>query len=247
MALKVSQIRKVNSSGTYLTPISYSRTIVITKGIDRPFHELAIAPAGGGTFSSSNTYYIRFAIKRIVLGEIDRVNTTETLNISLILYKDDGSSTGGDHMKGTFQTVEQLITVEPYVEGRNTPYKTFEVVFTPNSTYSYFTLQLNKIAYDYKADTGSRADTFIIPDGCVDFDEQGDVCTINNIFDNITATKIGVQSRPGTLLCINREAIRIGRSGTYEINNGYKINFVGIAAPNEEIPDFLLDYAWEEE
>ena len=167
-----------------------------------------------------------------------------TFNIN---YKEDGISSGGEHTKGSYQTIEQLITVEPYVEGRNTPYKTFEVVFTPNSTYSYFTLQLNKIAYDYKANTGSRADTFIIPEGCVDFDEQGDVCIINNIFTNTTATKIGVQSRPGTLLCINREAIRIGRSGTYEINNGMKINVIGVAAPNEEIPDFILDYAWEEE
>ena len=247
MALKVSQIRKVSAAGTYLTPIGYVRTTVMTKGIDRSFRELAIMPSGGGAFTSSNTYYLRFAVKRIVLGEIDRVNTTETLNLSLILYKEDGVASGGEHAKGSYQTVEQLITVEPYVEGRNTPYKTFEVVFTPNSTYSYFTLQLNKIAYDYRANTGSRADTFIIPTGCVDFDGQGDVCIINNIFTNTTATKIGVQARPGTLLCINREAIRIGRSGTYEINNGMKINFMGVAAPNEEVPDFILDYAWEEE
>ena len=39
------------------------------------------------------------------------------------------------------------------------------------------------------------------------------------------------------LMCINKEQIRIGKSGIYEINNGIKINFIGFV-PKSTLNNF---------
>ena len=60
--------------------------------------------------------------------------------------------------------------------------------------------------------------------------------------------KIGFQSRPGVLVVINQQPIRVGRSGIYQINNGTPITSFMITAPggadNSKIDAFLLDYAY---
>ncbi len=69
-----------------------------------------------------------------------------------------------------------------------------------------------------------------------------------------TLTKIGIQGPPGLLMCINGEAIRIGPSGIYEINNGYKVTFLGFIVresrqrkDRDGVPDydyFIMDYQY---
>lgn len=54
--------------------------------------------------------------------------------------------------------------------------------------------------------------------------------------------KIGVQSRPGTIICVNGEEIRIGRTGFYEINSSIEITYLGFGA---ELQDFILDYVYD--
>ena len=84
--------------------------------------------------------------------------------------------------------------------------------------------------------------------------ENGDVCSLNNILSLSKAKKywikMGYQSRPGNLIVVNGEPIRVGRSGIYELNNGTKIESFMIASPNgsenEKIDAFLLDYAYTE-
>jgi hypothetical protein len=51
------------------------------------------------------------------------------------------------------------------------------------------------------------------------------------------------------LMCINGEDIRIGPNGIYEINNGYKITFIGfVVQQSDQTPDkrdyFILDYQY---
>lgn len=60
----------------------------------------------------------------------------------------------------------------------------------------------------------------------------------------VSLVKIGVQSRPGTLMCINGEEIRVGRTGFYEINSGVAIDYFGFGA---ELYDFILDYVYDTE
>lgn len=57
---------------------------------------------------------------------------------------------------------------------------------------------------------------------------------INNIFTNKLMLKIGVQSRPGLRMAINREEIYVGRTGVYELKNKeIKINFISMIAQKE--------------
>ena len=57
--------------------------------------------------------------------------------------------------------------------------------------------------------------------------------------------KVGVQSRPGSLVVINKEPIRLGRSGIYELNNGTKITSFMIVPDTRgygHLDPFLVDY-----
>lgn len=60
--------------------------------------------------------------------------------------------------------------------------------------------------------------------------------------------KVGYQSRPGNLIVVNREPIRVGRSGIFELNNGTEITNFMVTAPlgfdTSKIDPFLLDYAY---
>lgn len=61
--------------------------------------------------------------------------------------------------------------------------------------------------------------------------------------------KIGYQSRPGNLIVINKEPIRVGKSGIFELNNGINIKEFMIASPKGfnpvNIDPFLLDYTYQ--
>ena len=80
--------------------------------------------------------------------------------------------------------------------------------------------------------------------------KSGDVCTLVNLVNQTSGwLKIGYQCRPGSLIVVNGEPIRLGRSGIYEINNGTIIDKFMIATPggsdNSKIDAFLLDYAYK--
>lgn len=252
MALQIGQIRKKGGTGsqTYMEDVPFSPSFVYTQGYSRGFKDFAITPLNnGGVFLPKNTYYLRFTVKRIpertyqnTLGVVTTWEDPNNMDFSLILYKDAGTSTGV-HTDGTYQTVESKFSVEPYKELVNEPEKSFEVVFTPNNSYKFLAFEMKKVSYDYIYGFRDTLNT-----STLNFDDKGDLCVIKNILP-IGSDKIGVQSQPGSLLCVNHEPIRIGRSGIYEVNNGVKISFVGVLAPNgsrdENVKDFILDYAWD--
>jgi hypothetical protein len=55
-----------------------------------------------------------------------------------------------------------------------------------------------------------------------------------------TLQKIGVQSEPGLLMCINGEEIHVGQSGIYEPIKSVPVTFIGFVIKNNEF--FALDY-----
>ena len=64
---------------------------------------------------------------------------------------------------------------------------------------------------------------------------------INNILskilklENQPLIKIGIQSNPGLLMCINGQSIMIGKSGIYELRNGIiKVNTFSVVNPADE-------------
>ena len=245
MSLQIGQIRK-NNSTSYLTDLSNNITDVsiISQGFgEQIFTNYGIQLNGG--FQIGTPYYLRFAVKRRAADTDSGVagESQARLQFSLYLYTDLSN-----HELGTFQKIADNIIVDPIIiESDTEQYRYFEFIFTPNKTYSYLAFVLTRITYDYTEGgrSVSAEDIFIKGD-------SGDLAIINNILPNShnIVDQIGIQTRPGTLLCINGEDIRVGRSGTYEINNGLKINFVGIVSPNgndsSNINNFILDYAYNE-
>lgn len=158
-------------------------------------------------------------------------------------------------------------------------YSSYSFVFSPSKTFNRIGFRINRISYDAINTTSPRnwlylpsgisADQIVQCYTSVTAEEKtnittigerikysnddGDVCTLNNLITNENGPsgwlKFGYQSRPGSLIVVNGEPIRVGRSGIYEINNGTIINKFMIASPNgsdnKYIDAFLLDYAYK--
>ena len=127
-------------------------------------------------------------------------------------------------------------------DGRQTdiriPTQTVELVFTPYKTAQFLVFQLRRVAYDYTI--APRIVTIKTEL------ENRDVATVNNILPRSAVNKIGIQSRPGSLVVINKEPMRIGRSGTLEINNGISVYSVSMVAPLNQVNEFILDYTYNQ-
>lgn len=256
--LQIGQIRK-DANGTYLSQLDKYSSLVSISWYDngKTFNDYALClgtSANPQPFVAQTTYYLRFSITRQNSNIDPTYGEINNFDFSLVLYHNNGDTEGDpSHTGEQTQTIAKSLNLGPYQEGVNSRTKDFTVVFTPNNNYNYLCFKLQRIGYDYINQVPRKP--FIYegpgdPDNTIDFDDNGDVCVINSIL-NIgveTVDKIGIQSRPGTLFCVNREPIRLGRSGVYEINNGTKISFVGVMAPNGDdtanIQDFILDYAY---
>ena len=253
MAYRIGQIRK-NNNTSYLTDLAFTPTTIKTAGIsNKVFDDYAIR-LNGENFNANNTYYLRGTIKRINWnderfgsGEDSGSDDPRKMNIKIELYKTNGDipTAMGIHELGTYQTLQSSLLVDPYISNYNSEDFSFELIFTPNDEYTYLAFVLSRVPYDYVGQT--RAD---LNSNTINLDDKGDICIINNILPIASVDKIGVQSRPGSLICVNREAIRISKSGTYEVNNGVPVTYVGFVGPNgaaaANIDKFILDYAWDE-
>ena len=247
MSVSVGQLRKTNVSN-YMTDLGYTWSFVRTQGYDATnvYRENAIQLSGGRRFEPTESYYFRYTIKRIPASEnIPGSNNMPVgsdphdLGFSLCLYQGQGS-TNGEHELGTYQNIGELESLDAYMPGVNNETKSFEIVFTPNAVYNYLCFRLKKTAYDYIYTPRNNR----LSSSTIDLGDNGDLCVVNNILP-VTAKKIGVQSRPGTLLCVNREDVRIGRSGLYQVNNGIPVTFLSILTPNNNIHDFIVDYTYD--
>lgn len=120
------------------------------------------------------------------------------------------------------------------------PYQTIELVFTPYQNSTCLVFQLRRVNYDYTI----APRVLSVVEQTVSPSTKRDVARVNNILPKSLVNKIGIQTRPGTLVAINQEQMRIGKSGTLEINNGIPITSVGMIAPSNNINDFILDYTY---
>ena len=102
-----------------------------------------------------------------------------------------------------------------------------EFIFTPQYRFNYIAFELRRdVALDYK---------WQIRYPLIAYEEISEVQNFKNKIissgdnENINFIKIGVQSRPGLLMCINREEIRTSRTGIYELKDGTTtINFFSV-------------------
>ena len=234
MSYKFGQFRKSQYSD-YLSPLDYTLNnlrvesslstgvVFIDKGIDLEGNNILQALTSDG---KQRSYYIRFKIYKL--------DTVQKITVRLV---------------NTEKTIDntQLIEDIEIPAGNSTDYDIFEIILSPNDnhTYNQIYFQLNRELIDYNT---------LKPDGTygremnISIDRLDEIYNVinylNTSIDNKgTLKQIGVQGPPGLLMSINGEAIRIGRSGLYEINNGINTTFIGFIVEADE-KYFILDYQY---
>ena len=234
MSYKFGQFRKSQLS-SYLTPLQYTVNdlrvqsslsegiVFVDKGVDLEDNNILQALTSG---NKQRSYYIRF--------KIFKQDTIQKITIRLV------------NTAKTEDNVQTIETVEIPI-GNTTDYSIFELILSPNDnhTYNQIYFELNRELIDYNTlntdGTYGRKINILI-------DRLDEIYNVIDFLETSIENKgvlkqIGVQGPPGLLMSINGEAIRIGRSGLYEINNGINTTFIGfIVEANEKY--FILDYQY---
>ena len=162
------------------------------------------------SLTTGATYYFHAKIKRLT--------SSQKFYIYLVNYDDTAS---------TDTKTQYLKTIEVQA-GDESDWVDFEMLFSPLMGFDCLLFQLQRTIDDYRTDT--RYPRIVYEE----------LSLVNNaITTKITAgaelTKIGVQSHPGLIMCVNGEEIHIGRSGTYEVRNGIiSVDFFSVVSAAEE-------------
>jgi len=231
---KFGQFRKSQLS-SYLMPLEYTLNDLrvksslsegvtfIDKGIDLSGNNILQALTND---KKQRSYYIRFKIFKLA--------TKQTITVRLV---------NTEKTEDNVQTIESI----EIAAGNTNDYSTFELVLSPNDnhTYNQIYFELNRELVDYNMKHEDNTYGRVIKITIDRLDEIYNVIDYlqTSIDNKNTLKQIGVQGPPGLLMSINGEAIRIGRSGLYEINNGINTNFIGFIIENNE-KYFILDYQY---
>lgn len=160
---------------------------------------------------ASKNYYFHGKIKR-------NISETQVFYIYLINQQDTSLTANQQFLK--------TITIQS-----GTGWVDIELIFTPFVNFDTILFKLQRSVVDYDANT-CRYPTII-------YQELSEINNLLTSFNIKSLYKIGVQSRPGFLMCINGEEIRTGKSGIYELKDGFiTINFFSAVAAAKD-PDNL--------
>ena len=174
--------------------------------------------------TTSNYYYFKCYIKRLI--------SDQTFYIKLINYEDSAGS-----------QIDQYIKTVTVQGGKPDEWVSVEFIFHPIIQFDTILFQLQRTLDDYR--TGTRYPK-------IAYQELGIINSIidSKISNGITLLKIGVQSHPGLMMCINGEEIHSSRSGIYEMKNGVlPVSFfsvVNTAQENTTTMQTWMDYIGEQ-
>lgn len=149
-------------------------------------------------------------------GKIKRMSTTQTFDIKLVNF----TNLDGD---------EQYIKTIDIRKGNEDEWVTVEFIFTPAVNFDTIVFELRRIREDY-SEIQQRFPIIIYEE----------LSIINNFLPNlkgrpIELLKLGVQSHPGLMMCINSEQIYVGKTGIYELRNGViKATMFSVVNPAKE-------------
>lgn len=161
-------------------------------------------------FSTSKNYYFH--------GKIQRMLSAQTIYIKLTNFEIDPQV--GD--------VEQYIKTITIAGGNVNEWVDIEFMFTPLITFDTIIFELQRTIEDYRS--GVRYPIIAYQEL-----SQIDNLITARIGSDLELIKIGVQSHPGLMMCINGEEIHTPRSGIYELKNGIMtVSFFSIVAPGKE-------------
>lgn len=194
------------------------------------FVDQAIVLSDNTFLNTSKNYYLKVAAHRVI-------SRTQNLTISL-----QNSSNPGN-----IQTIDTIFIPTGSATASNNI--VFELIIAPNGAYNQivFTMDRNN-AQDALINNGDGTYGSKVN---IQVQEFSEIYNLLNAMNPIPEKllKIGMQSRTGLLMDINGEPIRVGPSGIYEINNGYRINYFGVILQNDSSTSdgkdyFVLDYQY---
>lgn len=151
-------------------------------------------------------------------GKIKRMETDQIFYIKLVYYSPSTQE----------ENVEQYIKTVSVSKGDPDEWVDVEFLFTPLLGFDCILFELQRSVSDYR-------DEIRYPK--IAYEE---LSIVNNIITSRIANgakliKIGVQSHPGLLMCINGEEIRTCRTGVYELKNGIMtVGFFSVVAGIKE-------------
>lgn len=158
--------------------------------------------------------------------KVRRTNSDQVFYIYLVNYNDANK---GKNEKTQFV---KTVTVKG---GPITEWVDLEFQFTPILSFDCILFQLQRTIDDYTS--GNTRYPVIVYE---------ELSIINNMLYSkvsidASLLKIGVQSRPGLMMCINGQEIRTGRTGVYEVRNGtVAVEFFSVIFAADEKP--TLEY-----
>ena len=160
-------------------------------------------------FKLNKNYYCHCKVQR-------RTEEDQILTIKLIHA--EVTSEAERKMKQKTDSKEQYIKAITINKGSLDEFVDIEFIFTPMDSFNCLAFELQRIQSDYRE--AARFPKIIYVE----------LSIINNIITGVSdgmklpektkLIKMGVQSRPGLVMCINGEEIRNSRTGIFEIKNG---------------------------
>ena len=175
-------------------------------------------------------------------GKIYKLDTAQSFYIKLI----NKNATEENYIEQYIKTI--YITQKN--DGNN--WVDVEFIFTPIQNFDTILFEMVRTTEDFNVEQ-------IITIGGINYHYYGrkayigyvELSQINDIIsqkikNNVELLKIGVQSRPGLLMCINNEGIRTSRSGIYELKEGimkiYSFSVVNASKETETgVQDWMSD------
>lgn len=163
-----------------------------------------------GFFQIENNYFLHTKIKRL--------SSAQTFDVYLI---------NGDDTNNFNECEKQFIKkITIKNSDKENSWVDFSCIFSPlKSNFNTIVFKLARTVEDF---TKIRVPIIVYEELCV-------IKNMLNDRDMISAEnliKIGVQSHPGALLCINGEEITVGKTGIYELRPGnILIDFLGYVVP----------------
>lgn len=133
-------------------------------------------------------------------------------------------------------TTEKYLLATKAVREDNTSTLNFlvELAFVPRMSYTSLELELNN------ANENEFLSIVALPSPDVTFE------ILNNILpeDRLPLLQLGFQTRPGKIIIINNESIKIGKSGIFEIKKDV-INITNVKIPSS-VQSYILDYLYKD-
>ena len=229
MAYKLGQYNKVygQDDGKFMSKISDGAIqMVDTRGnqgvIGSELKFTNEACKAADPFESNAAYYFHGKILKPYSGWGTVYGNDQNFNIKLINYE-NYTSEGSNYIE---QYIKQ-INVTPSINAKE--WVDVEFIFSPlQDGFDTILFEMNRSSSDYDVtytitDTNTRATiTYKGRKAVIGYEE---LSKINNFMGNDglkikNFLRMGVQSRPGFLMCINNEGIRVPRTGVYELKEG---------------------------